>query len=74
MGSKRFLRRRAVLHKLGISATSLYNLERSGAFPKHIMITPRCAAWDEAEVDAWLEAKLAAQRPNPSDAAIQAAQ
>lgn len=59
MQTKRVLRRPAVLAKVGISKTSLYNLEKSGDFPKHFMLSPRCAVWDEQEVDAWISARQA---------------
>ncbi len=52
---RRSIRRREVLNKTGLCATTIYNLEKRGEFPRHFMLTPRCAAWDEAEVDAWLE-------------------
>lgn len=57
MNTKRFLRRPAVLAKVGISRTHLYELERAGDFPAHFMLSPRCAAWDEADVDDWMEAR-----------------
>lgn len=60
MQIKRIIRRPEVLAKTGLSKTSIYNLERVGDFPAHFMLTPRCAAWDEAEVDAWLEGRRAA--------------
>ena len=60
----RFLRRRAVLSKVGISSTHLFNLEKAGRFPQHMMLTPRCAVWSEAEIDAWMQERLASgQRP-----------
>lgn len=59
----RYIRRRDLVTKIGLSATTIYNLERSGDFPKHVLLTPRCAAWAEDEVDAWLEARKAAQIP-----------
>jgi prophage regulatory protein len=59
MQIKRTIRRPEVLKKTGLSATTIYNLEKSGQFPPHFMLTPRCAAWDEAEVDAWLDARKA---------------
>ena len=62
MNSKRFLRRPAVLQKLGISRTHLYELERSGDFPKHFMLSPRCAVWDEAAVESWMEERANADR------------
>lgn len=55
----RFLRRPAVLQKLGISRTHLYELERAGDFPAHFMLSPRCAVWEEAAVDGWMEERAA---------------
>lgn len=62
MNSMRFLRRPTVLAKLGISRTHLYELERSGDFPAHFMLSPRCAVWDEAAVEIWMEQRAAKPR------------
>ena len=59
MDRMRFLRRPAVLQKLGISRTHLYELERAGDFPAHFMLSPRCAVWDETAVDSWMEERAA---------------
>lgn len=56
---QRFIRRPEVLKKTGLSATTIYNLERRGEFPQHTMLTPRCAAWAEQDVDAWLDSRRA---------------
>jgi predicted DNA-binding transcriptional regulator AlpA len=48
------LTRKEVLAKTKLSRTALFKLEQVGDFPRHFMITPRCAAWFEDEVDAWL--------------------
>jgi prophage regulatory protein len=61
--AKRFLRRGQVQAKLGISKTTLYNLERAGQFPAHFNITPRCAVWDEAAVDAWMQQRTGVSAP-----------
>lgn len=61
MQLKRTIRRATVIAKTGLSATTIYNLEREGKFPQHFMLTPRCAVWDEAEVDAWIESRRAGQ-------------
>lgn len=61
MNSKRMIRRRELEKKTGLSATTIYHMERAGIFPQHFMLTPRCAVWDEAEVDAW----LAERKNNP---------
>jgi len=59
MQIKRTIRRPEVLKKTGLSATTIYNLEKSGQFPAHFMLTPRCAAWEETAVDRWLEDRKA---------------
>jgi prophage regulatory protein len=46
-----------MLAKTGLSRTTAYNLERAGDFPRHFMLTPRCAVWDEAEIETWLEGR-----------------
>lgn len=60
MQAHQFLRRGQVLAKLGISRTSLYHLEKSGRFPQHFMVTPRCAVWRADEVDAWMQQRAGA--------------
>ncbi|TCJ38383.1 AlpA family transcriptional regulator [Parafrankia sp. BMG5.11] len=62
MAQTRFLRRPAVLQKLGISRTHLYELERAGDFPAHFMLSPRCAVWEEAAVDGWMEERASRKR------------
>lgn len=58
---RRTLRRNQVLMKTGLSRTTQYQLERLSDFPKHFLLTPRCAVWFEDDVDAWLEARQKAQ-------------
>lgn len=53
----RFIRRGEVLAKTGLSATTIYYMEQRGEFPRHVMLTARCAAWDEQDIDDWLEAR-----------------
>jgi len=60
MPIKRALRRPEVKTKTGLSYASIFNFEKAGLFPRHFMLSPRCAAWDEAEVDAYLAARKAA--------------
>lgn len=61
-GAQRFIRRSEVVRRTGLSAGTIYLLERRGEFPSHFLVTPRCACWDEADVDAWLAARKAASR------------
>lgn len=58
---KRTIRRREVLSKTGLSASTIYNLENAGDFPMHFMLTPRCAVWDEHAIELWLESRRGAE-------------
>jgi prophage regulatory protein len=57
MQPKQFIRRKALVEKVGLCASSIDNLERAGKFPKHFLITPRCAVWDLAAVEDWMSAR-----------------
>lgn len=51
----RLLRRRAVAERVGLSAVTIWRLERSGQFPKAIRISPGAIAWKESDVEEWIE-------------------
>ena len=55
----KFLRRRELLEKVGLSDTTIYNLEKAGRFPKRVAITPRCVVWDADEVASWMAERMA---------------
>ncbi len=61
--TNRLLRRKQILSKTGLSASTIYNLEKSGDFPNHILITPRCAAWYESDVDFWISSRRESPAP-----------
>jgi prophage regulatory protein len=41
----------------------LWRLEKAGKFPKRVPISPSRVAWVEQEIDAWIEARVAARGP-----------
>ena len=55
----RFIRRPAVEHRTGLARSTIYLLMQNGQFPKPVRIGGRAVAWPEAEVEAWLNARLA---------------
>jgi prophage regulatory protein len=55
----KFLRRKEVVEKVGLCASHIHTLERAGKFPKHVMLSPRCAAWPEEAVEAWMKERIA---------------
>ena len=62
----RLLRRGAVEAKVGFSRATIYALMKDEAFPRPIKIGKAAVAWDEAEIDRWIEerrAETAARSP-----------
>ncbi len=55
----KIIRRPAVVERTGLPVSSLYLLIAQGRFPKPVPISERSVGWVEAEVDAWLEARIA---------------
>lgn len=60
MQTKNFIRRKELLQKIGLCATSIYNLEKAGQFPQHILLTPRAAVWSVEAVEEWMAARITA--------------
>ena len=57
--SERLIKSREVLDRTGLSRSTIWRLERQGAFPKHRRISANAVAWLEHEVSAWIRAKSA---------------
>lgn len=38
-----------------LGRTSIWRLEKDGAFPKGMRLTPRCVRWRESEVLQWMQ-------------------
>lgn len=56
------LRLPAVLRKVGISRTGLYERISRGEFPKQVQLGPKAVGWLDYEVDTWLADRIAASR------------
>ena len=54
----RVLRVDEVRKRTGLSRTTLWRLERRGAFPAHRQLSPGAVGWIEAEVEAWILGRL----------------
>lgn len=54
---------RKALEARGITYTNphLLKLEKAGRFPRRVRLTPYRVAWVEAEIDTWVEARIAAR-------------
>jgi prophage regulatory protein len=60
------LRRPQVQARIGLSRSTLYDRIRAGTFPAPISLGGKAVGWIEAEVDAWLTARINAARGLPS--------
>lgn len=58
MGKVKALRMKQVLDKTGLSRTHTYRLIARGDHPKPTQLSERVFVWNEADIDAWLEAKF----------------
>ena len=55
------LRRRDVEARIGLKTSALYVMVQAGEFPKPVRLSKRRVGWVEAEVEAWIQARLAAR-------------
>lgn len=60
-----FLRIEAVQAATGLPRSTIYEKAAKGEFPKSVKLTPRRSAWLEAEVVAWVQARIA-ERGKPA--------
>jgi prophage regulatory protein len=52
---KRTVRRHQLRQMVPLADTTIYEMEQRGEFPRRFYLTPRCAAWDVAEIESWIE-------------------
>ena len=52
----KLLRFTAVRERTGLSRSTVWRLERCGAFPKHIKVSANIVAWLEEDVVEWIRA------------------
>ena len=58
------LRRKAVEARTGLSRTTLYDYIKAGRFPRPVRLGDRAVGWVEADVSAWLSARIERSRSN----------
>ena len=54
---KRMLRRKAVEEITGLSRPTIYRLMNQNKFPRCVRIGDNAVAWDEQEIDDWLQVR-----------------
>jgi prophage regulatory protein len=46
---------------VGLSRTTIWRMERTGQFPRRVLLSARAVGWQESELKAWLSKRLAAR-------------
>jgi prophage regulatory protein len=54
----KLLRFPAVRDRTGLSRSTIWRLERQGAFPRHHRISTNAVAWVEDEIASWIRSKV----------------
>jgi prophage regulatory protein len=57
---KRTVRRQQLREMVPLAASTSYEMEQRGEFPRRFALSPRCVVWDLAEVQAWLASRRSA--------------
>ena len=57
----RYVRASQLAQMLGLSRSTIWRYASQGKFPKPIKLTENTTVWDMREVEAWVEARRAAQ-------------
>lgn len=59
--NQRLIRLPEVLQRVGVSRSTLYCWIKRGQFPRQIALGANSSAWIEADVNAWIAARIAAR-------------
>jgi prophage regulatory protein len=64
----RCVRRKELRRLVPLADTTIYETERRAEFPRRFLLTPRCVAWELAEIEEWLRQWRKASDELPSSA------
>jgi prophage regulatory protein len=60
--SNRVIRLPAVIRMTGLSRSTIYLHMSKGSFPKSVSLGERAVGWVEAQIDQWLDERIAASK------------
>lgn len=52
--NKTFIKRNKLLSIVPLSDRTIFNMEKSGKFPRRFALSPRAVVWDLREVEEWM--------------------
>jgi prophage regulatory protein len=53
------LRKKQVLRMIGLSASTVYSMQKAGVFPQPIKLSPRTTGWLTSDIERWLASRAA---------------
>jgi prophage regulatory protein len=56
------IRLRQVMARTGMSRSTIYAYIKDDRFPTPVAISERCVAWVEADIDRWIDERIASSR------------
>ncbi len=60
-----FIKLKEVQRRSSLSKTTIYEMMKTGSFPKNIPITIKSVVWIESEIENWMQNRVSASRtPN----------
>lgn len=65
MNENMLINRKKLLNLVPLSDRTIFNLEKTGKFPRRIALSSRSVAWDLAEVQAWIESRRGCKAARP---------
>ncbi|MDO3618800.1 AlpA family transcriptional regulator [Ralstonia pseudosolanacearum] len=60
--ANRILRIKQVMEITGLAKPTIYLHMKQGTFPRQIKLGPKAAGWLQADVQAWINSRIAASR------------
>lgn len=61
LAQERIIRKRELLHMIGLSDATIWRKERAGTFPKRLRLGGNSCGWLEKEIVGWLAERVAAR-------------
>lgn len=62
----RLLRMPTVTERVGLKRTAIYDMIRTGKFPKPVPLNDKSVGWLESEVDEWIASRVAVRDEEPA--------
>lgn len=62
----RLLRMPTVTERVGLKRTAIYDMIRTGKFPKPVPLNDKSVGWLESEVDEWIASRVAVRDAEPA--------